>query len=484
MRCKYCGSQRIHSITQKDGYSMKKGLVGAVVLGPVGAVAGIDGKTSTSLYCPVCHEESEYMDSALDSKITIAIINNNIDELRVLKAKYNGIEWEEGSSSNETLINDEIKQQASVAKSDDVETDILNYLNSVNIPSTFSDVIKRYKNNSSKEISDAILNLIENGRIKMVQEYLIVVRDIEELLALKENGAERRKEASSIIQAQDKQIVDEKFLDAAKKECQKQLNNALENKRLAEACIAEVMTEIKKLRKSVDTKSLESKQNKYQQEKDTIETKIKEHEAKLQEANAEFAKLGFFDRAQKKTIKGSISELEAHLEELKQKRRSVDNSIQEVQFQIGRGKSENKKNEQNALELEKSLDKDRADVEKYTQEAEEYKRSMELLKKGTLEGVSKKIVSRVESNISFEKNEKEREETIYPTMIEIIRNHGGSIRRNELVDIMKNHPAFSEMTSMRISATVRLFYGGLKMETEHVRYTPDKDFRDGVITLK
>lgn len=52
--CAACGNPDIIVESDKQGYSMKKGLAGAVVLGPVGAVAGLDGKETTSYYCPKC----------------------------------------------------------------------------------------------------------------------------------------------------------------------------------------------------------------------------------------------------------------------------------------------------------------------------------------------------------------------------------------------------------------------------------------------
>ena len=159
----------------------------------MGAVAGIDGKSSSSLYCPVCHEKSEYMDGTLDAQIAMAIINKDIDKLREYKKKYKGIEWEDDaplSNVSDTRIVDR-KADDTLQESEDLHSDILNYLNTVNMPMTFSDVNKKYKGNSPDEVADAVLNLIEDGRIKLVQEYFVVVRDVEELLSLKEKGGKK-----------------------------------------------------------------------------------------------------------------------------------------------------------------------------------------------------------------------------------------------------------------------------------------------------
>ena len=52
--CAACGNPDIVIENTKSGYSMGKGIVGAAVLGPVGAVAGLDGKDTVSFYCPKC----------------------------------------------------------------------------------------------------------------------------------------------------------------------------------------------------------------------------------------------------------------------------------------------------------------------------------------------------------------------------------------------------------------------------------------------
>ena len=59
--CPKCGSNLFHwdgktrSIDSGSSYSFKKGLAGAVLLGPVGAVAGIGGKKNkTNIYLYTC----------------------------------------------------------------------------------------------------------------------------------------------------------------------------------------------------------------------------------------------------------------------------------------------------------------------------------------------------------------------------------------------------------------------------------------------
>ena len=52
--CAACGNPDIIVENTKSGYSMGKGIAGAAVLGPVGAVAGLDGKKTVTYYCPKC----------------------------------------------------------------------------------------------------------------------------------------------------------------------------------------------------------------------------------------------------------------------------------------------------------------------------------------------------------------------------------------------------------------------------------------------
>ena len=63
-----------------------------------------------------------------------------------------------------------------------------------------------------------------------------------------------------------------------------------------------------------------------------------------------------------------------------------------------------------------------------------------LLEKGTLEGVSKTIIKEVKYDQERQRHEEDREKTIYPIFIDILNSHGGSMKRSQLVEIVKNHP--------------------------------------------
>ena len=46
-RCAACGSSRVKSDSKNVGYSVGKGIAGSVLLGPVGAAMGVNGKKKT-----------------------------------------------------------------------------------------------------------------------------------------------------------------------------------------------------------------------------------------------------------------------------------------------------------------------------------------------------------------------------------------------------------------------------------------------------
>ena len=53
-RCEICGSPNVQRVENGKEFSYKKALVGTVVFGTVGAVAGINGKSSVHYVCPDC----------------------------------------------------------------------------------------------------------------------------------------------------------------------------------------------------------------------------------------------------------------------------------------------------------------------------------------------------------------------------------------------------------------------------------------------
>ena len=104
MRCIKCGSRKVSLVKMNEGYSFTKGIVGQAVLGPVGAVAGINGKTSQAYHCSECgQDEITVMPDVIERFINEAIQKNDVRSLKDYKKQYPGIEWEETYDSSSEL---------------------------------------------------------------------------------------------------------------------------------------------------------------------------------------------------------------------------------------------------------------------------------------------------------------------------------------------------------------------------------------------
>lgn len=94
-RCSNCGSLKVAEVTQNAGFSYGKALAGQIVFGPVGAVAGINGKKQTFFQCQSCGQSSDHlMDDYFSNYIDSIIKSGNESQLASMKQSYPGIEWE------------------------------------------------------------------------------------------------------------------------------------------------------------------------------------------------------------------------------------------------------------------------------------------------------------------------------------------------------------------------------------------------------
>lgn len=90
-RCAVCGSPHVRKEENNNGFSYKKALVGTAVFGAVGAVAGINGKTTVAFTCSDCGSVMpEPMDKYTLDLIEIAFSTPRIlsDSLKKLVDKY------------------------------------------------------------------------------------------------------------------------------------------------------------------------------------------------------------------------------------------------------------------------------------------------------------------------------------------------------------------------------------------------------------
>ncbi len=109
MRCKHCGSTNVQKTTlHQADYSYGKGLIGTLVFGPGGAVAGVGGKdkSTTEYHCMACGEigdrQSMLMDWDIEDDINTALKYDDTEKLKELKWKYRNIEWNETQTNLST----------------------------------------------------------------------------------------------------------------------------------------------------------------------------------------------------------------------------------------------------------------------------------------------------------------------------------------------------------------------------------------------
>ena len=131
MRCAVCGSTRIVTEKRKEGYNLKKGIIGSVLLGGIGAIAGTRGNEVTYYHCGDCgqtlnkcmHEyeemELEFALKTQDSGDTFFI--NRVNEM---KNKYPNAGWDENK-----ILNAHIKMKNNKSKFDEKDLiDISSYI--------------------------------------------------------------------------------------------------------------------------------------------------------------------------------------------------------------------------------------------------------------------------------------------------------------------------------------------------------------------
>ena len=93
MRCISCGSKNISMINKNEGYSYAKGIAGQLVFGPIGAVAGINGKSSQIYHCNACGKEDIIcMAPEIEALINDAIETKDYSTINYYKRQYPNIE--------------------------------------------------------------------------------------------------------------------------------------------------------------------------------------------------------------------------------------------------------------------------------------------------------------------------------------------------------------------------------------------------------
>lgn len=141
-RCAACGSPNVATDTQAGGisYNYKKGVVGTVVLGAGGAVAGIENKTQTVYKCADCGMVLSYpMDAETKNVIDLGVRHAEAREnLKLygisvswdfLKNKYKNIE--EGFADEMIRMRNESEAQLRKMTTDFIAGQVLEKLNAI-----------------------------------------------------------------------------------------------------------------------------------------------------------------------------------------------------------------------------------------------------------------------------------------------------------------------------------------------------------------
>ena len=182
-RCAVCGSKNVVKEFKKEGYDVKKGVIGTVLVGVPGALAGAGGKDVTYYHCADCGQvmnrpmyqvESDWIDKLLENPKQWSEL------LKKKKEEYKNIEWDESADITKT----------SASSSQDLEDMIVNALIQSNNLLDKKRLMK--KCNISDEIDlefdGAIRNLEDFGRVvcKSVdsEEYVELITDTNEILRL------------------------------------------------------------------------------------------------------------------------------------------------------------------------------------------------------------------------------------------------------------------------------------------------------------
>ncbi len=182
MRCCICGSNQV-TIVSNSSYSMKKGIAGALVLGPVGAIAGINGKQSTNYHCMKCGQDSFcVMDSFIEQSIDHAVKNGDNESLDMFRRTWRNVEKSTNASHNtdySKVAGSEIKKKAKES-SQDIKVAIKEDISNRKIPYEYYELVDKYDNNYA-----AIKAVLAEGAAREVfvedKAFIVPATSVEEI---------------------------------------------------------------------------------------------------------------------------------------------------------------------------------------------------------------------------------------------------------------------------------------------------------------
>lgn len=165
IRCAVCGSKRITMETKKEGYNKKKGILGSVFFGGMGAILGVNGNEITYYHCADCgHTLTNPMSDIETNEIDNAILNGNAEKIKFLKQKYKNIEYDDSK-----VI---IKEKEIPKTAEKMAGEIFNYFKAENKSSVADMILKKYifGTDSSNELFDEAIELLVKKGVLTVEK--------------------------------------------------------------------------------------------------------------------------------------------------------------------------------------------------------------------------------------------------------------------------------------------------------------------------
>lgn len=273
-RCSACGSPNVVVDYENGGYSYSKGIVGTVVFGAPGAVAGINGKTKQVFKCPDCgltlsSPMSDEIKLMIDLGIASKAARNN------LTLNGSKIDWTTLTKKYKNIEKSYVDEQISGTEKTSVTTN-----------SGFSEQKETYSRN----------------------EFCNVINDREFIIKAK------TKEYLDKATAYDKEYADWKLKSTALKvKHSEELEKAIIAARKARIC--EIEEEYKK---SIDQANYEKKVS----------------EKKRETAESQLTSLGFFDFSEKRNLKKLIKEMITIIDSSVSQIKSAEHNYQKAKQEL------------------------------------------------------------------------------------------------------------------------------------------------------
>lgn len=364
--CAACGNPRVIIEKDKEGYSLAKGLVGSAVLGPVGALAGANGKEVTVFYCPKCgarlhkcmpeYEVSNILKLEKEAR-TSAFSKAELDKLRV---KYPNMLWPEDLDriwnkksdqherksvfSNEqdkpSALSDDANNQR-IVFSGDIKKDIKDYLNNINAPVNYSEVKDHFQKSSYSEIViiNGLLELVEDGLIKYYRDYFALVRDLGEMIQLKECGNDNRKKLEEEFFSFKKELEnsertaqqkeEERIKEALSCTYKLELLSRRAQAQKSQSICETIADELKNLEpnKEKDIQKIEQSINDLLSSSNNLEETLNKTIAAINEKKSELSNLSFLQRGRSRTLMEEIEALNSEKTRLQKEKTNIENDI-------------------------------------------------------------------------------------------------------------------------------------------------------------